>query len=118
DLAGGDAHPLGRPCEAIAHEDVATVVHVPWHEGGGTAVEHHETTVGGDIDSEAVVSSFETTRGDAHALGRGRLAIANEDVAIAVRVPRDQVVGMTVEEHEAAVSRDHTPVAVGIGLHS
>jgi hypothetical protein len=97
-------------------EDVGDPVRIPGHEVGGDALEGHVAAVGGDRAVDAVAVPLHPGGVDAHELGRAAVAVADEDVIGPVRVPGDQVVGVAVEGHVAAVGGDREGVAVGIPL--
>ena len=79
----GDSSPVGPP-----HEHVLDCVAVAGHEVAGIGVEGHVAAVGGDRGVEAVAVSLDPGRIDAHQVGPVQLAVAHEDVDVAVACRR------------------------------
>jgi hypothetical protein len=109
-----DAH--GRSADEVADEDVLEGIAVARDEVRGAAVEGHEAPVGGDPGVRALAVALRAAAVDADAHGRPQLAVAQEDVAHAVGVARDEVRGRAVEGHVAAVGRDRGEEALLVGL--
>src|SRR5262249_12655758 len=120
----GNADPLDRAGLAVFDEELHAYESGSWHQVGRQRRERHEAAVGADRRpfQEAEVLGI-PTRGIAsnpvgvlaHALGRPRQAIVDEDVG-EIGVPQDQVAGAGFERHEAPISADRSLLAVSIGL--
>ena len=111
--AGADTHALGGPGLPIPHEDIGKAVRITRHEVGGVGGKCYDAPVIAERDNGRSVYvrravRLQLVRINTDALRGARPAVANEDVAPAVRVARHQVRSFRIERHVATVDADRS----------
>src|SRR5262249_44714723 len=91
-------------------------IRIPADEVVGDTREGDEPAVRRDGRARGDGVALGVVRGDTHPLRRARQAVVDVDIEGPIRIPADEVGGVTLEGDEPAVGRDGRPEGVGVAL--
>ena len=93
-------------------ENVARVIPVSGDEIGGIGTERDVATIVGDIGGVRPQIGLDASGADRDQERLPRLQVADEDIALIVRIAGDQVAGRAVEHNIATVAREFGTIGV------
>ena len=111
-----DVHTFRDALFEVPHEDVVVPVRVARHQVGGVRLEGHDPAVAAERAVPRVVVGLLALLAHADPLDGARLHVADEDVALLVRVTGDEGPGVGAEGHIAAVGAHSASAAASDGL--
>jgi len=116
-IVGADA--CRRATDKVLDENIRTIVCVTRNEVTGMAIERHVATVAADTRSVSVRGriALHARSVSADACRRATDKVLDENIRTIVCVTRNEVTGIAIERHIAAVAADTRAVRVIIALH-